>query len=72
MRAILRFFIALAFGMGITAAHASFGGDNNSDLWWVPSESGWGVQFVQQGALIFATMFVYDANGKPTWYVALM
>ena len=23
-------------------------------------------------ALIFATMFVYDGNGKPTWYVALM
>ncbi len=72
MRAVLRLFAALAFGVSVSAAHASFGGDNNSDLWWVPSESGWGVQFVQQGALIFATMFVYDANGKPTWYVALM
>jgi hypothetical protein len=72
MTTILRFFSALAFGMAVTTAHASFGGDNNSDRWWVPSESGWGVQFVQQGNLIFATMFVYDASGKPTWYVALM
>jgi hypothetical protein len=72
MRVVLRFFAAVAFGMSVTAAHASFGGDNNSDLWWVPSESGWGVQFVQQGSLIYATMFVYDANAKPTWYVALM
>ena len=45
---------------------------DQSDLWWLPAESGWGIQFVQRGALIFATMFVYAANGTPTWYVALL
>ena len=45
---------------------------DQSDLWWIPAESGWGIQFVQRGALIFATMFVYAANGTPTWYVALL
>ena len=45
---------------------------DQSDLWWLPAESGWGIQFVQRGALIFATMFIYAANGTPTWYVALL
>ena len=45
---------------------------DQSDLWWIPAESGWGIQLVQRGALIFATMFVYAANGTPTWYSALL
>lgn len=45
---------------------------DQSDLWWNPNESGWGIQLVQRGALIFATMFVYGADGSPTWYVALL
>jgi hypothetical protein len=39
-------------------------------LWWNPAESGWGVTLTQQGDIIFATMFTYDTNGFPTWYVA--
>jgi len=45
---------------------------NNSDLWWVPSESGWGIQFVQQADVIFATMFVYDQARAPIWYTATL
>jgi hypothetical protein len=45
---------------------------DQSDLWWNPSESGWGIQLVQRGSLIFATMFVYASNGSPTWYTALL
>lgn len=41
-----------------------------SDLWWNPQESGWGVNVVQQVETAFVTLFVYDADGKPTWYVA--
>jgi hypothetical protein len=43
-----------------------------SDLWWVPTESGWGIQLVQEELTIFATMFAYDQNGQPTWYTATM
>lgn len=43
-----------------------------SDLWWVPAESGWGIQFVEEETTVFATMFVYGPDGKPTWYVATM
>ena len=45
---------------------------DQSDLWWIPSESGWGIQFVQEEDTIFGTMFVYGPNGQPTWYVALL
>jgi subtilisin family serine protease len=39
-------------------------------LWWNPDESGWGVTLNQQGNIIFATLFTYDSDGIPVWYVA--
>ena len=54
-----------------TASATSYSTDQ-SDLWFIPTESGWGIQLVQRGSTIFATMFVYDAAGKPIWYVATM
>jgi len=41
-----------------------------SDLWWNPDESGWGLNLVQQGNLIFATLYVYGADGRARWFVA--
>jgi hypothetical protein len=41
-----------------------------TDLWWNPRESGWGASIVQQGETAFVTLFVYDHDGKPAWYVA--
>lgn len=43
-----------------------------TDLWWNPSESGWGVNLVQSDSFMFATFFIYGANGQPTWYTAQM
>ena len=45
---------------------------DQSDLWYLPSESGWGMQLVQRGSVIFATLFVYGQNNQPTWYVSTM
>ena len=45
---------------------------DQSDLWWIPAESGWGMQLVQRGSVIFATLFVYAASGAPTWYTATL
>jgi mono/diheme cytochrome c family protein len=45
---------------------------NFEDLWWaVPagSESGWGINFTQQGDTIFATWFTYDLDGSALWLV---
>ncbi|MGE5094984.1 MAG: hypothetical protein ACM3SO_07585 [Betaproteobacteria bacterium] len=44
---------------------------NIEGLWWASppgSESGWGLNITQQGDIIFATWFTYDANG-PMWLV---
>jgi hypothetical protein len=44
---------------------------NYQDLWWAPRvESGWGVNFTQQGDIIFATWFTYDLDGTPMWLSA--
>jgi hypothetical protein len=41
---------------------------NFQDLWWGgPAESGWGVNLAHQGGIIFATLFTYDAAGRPLW-----
>ena len=43
---------------------------NHSDMWWNPSESGWGVSIVQHGTgAIFAVFFLYDQDREPAWYV---
>ncbi|HEX6635425.1 MAG TPA: hypothetical protein VF038_15770 [Usitatibacter sp.] len=39
-------------------------------MWFVPSESGWGLNVIEQADTLFATLFVYDTQGKPHWYVA--
>lgn len=41
-----------------------------TDLWYNPEESGWGLNVVQQDEVAFITLFVYGADGAPTWYFA--
>jgi len=65
--ALLTAFSLLSSPVGAT----SFSTDQ-SDLWYIVAESGWGMQLVQRGNVIFATLFVYGQNGTPTWYVATM
>ncbi len=60
--------LAVSCALSIGPAYATKQATDQSDLWWNPNESGWGVQLVHRGGFIFATMFVYDAAGKPTWY----
>ncbi len=43
---------------------------NYQGLWWNPSQSGWGVSIADQGGVLFAVLFVYDASGRPLWLVA--
>jgi hypothetical protein len=39
-------------------------------LWWNEDQSGWGITLTQQYDIIFATMFTYNQDGTPKWYVA--
>ena len=63
--------VAACLSLTGIASAASFSTDQ-SDLWYIQAESGWGMQLVQRGSTIFATLFVYGPNGTPTWYVANM
>ena len=41
-----------------------------SDMWWTgATENGWGMSITQHGSIQFVVMYVYDASGKPLWYV---
>ena len=43
---------------------------NFQDIWWAAPagvESGWGINFTQQGTTIFATWFTYGVDGAPLW-----
>jgi hypothetical protein len=40
------------------------------DMWWAGlGENGWGMSVVQHNDVLFAVVYAYDAQGKPTWYV---
>lgn len=55
-----------------TQSGGSSGPRSYQDLWWrapAGSESGWGVNLVHQGNILFATWFTYGADGKGIWFV---
>jgi len=63
--------VAAASFLASPASSTSFSLDQ-SDLYYIRAESGWGIQLVQRGSVIFGTMFVYGPSNTPTWYVATM
>lgn len=61
--------VLVAFGISLPAAAVTNGTDF-TDLWWNPSEPGWGLNVIHQNGIIFATLYVYDAAGTPHYYSA--
>ena len=51
---------------------------NYQDIWWAGTsanpgtEQGWGINFAQQGDIVFASWFTYDLDGTPLWLVATL
>jgi hypothetical protein len=43
-------------------------GENYSDMWWNPSESGWGVTIADHETQLFAVWYTYDTDGSPMWF----
>lgn len=56
----------------VAPAFATSFSTDQSDLWYIPSESGWGIELVQRGSVIFATLFVYGPGAEATWFTATM
>src|SRR5687768_12932873 len=76
---IKRFAAILALAAALPAAAQSVPATNFTDMWWNPTESGWGISFVQHSGSnqVFAVWYTYDpreqdpATGqfKPLWFV---
>jgi hypothetical protein len=57
--------------MGGARTSAAIRGDGwRTDLWWNRTQSGWGLNLIEEGDVLFATLFVYDSAGQPKWYSA--
>jgi hypothetical protein len=69
MKTIARTLFSLIAGLaGLPAGAVSIGTDY-SDLWWNADENGWGMNVIQQQDVLFITLFIYGADGRPTWVV---
>ena len=68
---------AALLALALPAAAQSVPAANYTDMWWNPSESGWGVSFAQHSSnQVFAVWYTYDTRkstasgqGKPLWFV---
>lgn len=67
---VVRGAAALALACALPASAGVAFMNDITDLWFNESESGWGVNIIQQSNVAFATFFVYDATGQPHWFVA--
>ena len=71
MNLLRRFAAAAILALGFSGpALATPDSIDYTDLWFVPAESGWGVNVIQQGNTLFATLFVYGSDQSPRWFVA--
>ena len=61
--------LLLGLGAALPASATTFSTDF-TDIWFVPSEDGWGINLIQQGNTLFATLFVYAPDGSARWYIA--
>jgi hypothetical protein len=68
---------AALLALAAPAAAQSVPAANYTDMWWNPSESGWGISFAQHSShQVFAVWYTYDpresassGRGKPLWFV---
>ncbi|QJR12243.1 hypothetical protein DSM104443_03328 [Usitatibacter rugosus] len=71
MTSFHRFFAAAALGLGLCGnAAATPATADYTDIWWNPTENGWGINIVQQGSTLFATIFLYGNDNTNRWFIA--
>jgi len=60
------------FCLAILAVPLRAAATDYTDIWYIPEESGWGVNLIQAEDVLFVTFFIYGPNNQPTWYVAII
>ncbi len=65
---------ALALGsLGVSQqANTQTTPSNASAIWWVPSESGWGLNISEQGSTLIAGWYTYGDDNKALWLLAVL
>ena len=58
----------LLFTLFLLVASAQAAAADYTDIWYNPSESGWGMNVVESDSFMFLTFFIYGADSKPTWF----
>jgi hypothetical protein len=62
---------AVALGFALPASATTTLGTDFTDLWWGgASENGWGLNVIHQNNIIFATLYVYNADSTPRFFSA--
>jgi hypothetical protein len=69
---MLRRILPAIFSFALLAAPLNAAATDYTDIWYLPTESGWGVNLIQAENVIFATFFVYGPDNRPTWFVAII
>ena len=57
----------VTFAILSSASGAALHAQNYTGPWYNAGESGWGLNIVHQGDVLFPTWFTYDTDGKPLW-----
>lgn len=62
----------LAIVLTLASALPARAATDYTDIWWDVGgrEPGWGINLAQNANFIFATFFVFNTAGAPTWYTA--
>lgn len=68
MRHLSRWVAVLALATGVASLPAQ--ALDLEGLWFDPAIPGRGLSLHEQGGVLFATLYTYDATGRGTWYVA--
>lgn len=53
----------------VVVSSGEYSAGSVQDMWWNPSENGWGMSLVQHNDTLFGAFYIYDANGRPMWVV---
>lgn len=62
--------VATCLAFAPDARAANTWGTDYSDMWWLPSESGWGANIAHQREVVFMTLYVYGPDSRMRWYAA--
>jgi len=68
--ALIPALLAACLSFAPVANAANTWGTDYSDMWWVPTESGWGANIAHQREVIFMTLYVYGTDNRMRWYAA--